>query len=239
MFKGRKMAKFYKLAPVTLFAFVFSGCIMTRGDVKEMEQKKVVQDQVQTLQKSTAEQTSKFTEINQDLRELTGRVEVVENKVGQLNSHLKDKQGGDQAVNQALDKRLTALQEEVAKLEGQVVILSQELQAMKTAAAAEPQKASTLDAADDLFDKKEYKKAVLAYQRFRDQNPKSKKLAKATYRIGLCFSELGLKDDAKSFWEDVIAKYPSSEEAKLAKAKLNPGSDEKHSKPKAKKKKDG
>ena len=61
----------------------------------------------------------------------------------------------------------------------------------------------------------------MAYQKFRDQNPKNKKFAKATLKIGLAFNELGLKDEAKTFLEEVVAKFPQSEEAKQAKSKLH------------------
>lgn len=200
-------------------ATVLSGCIMTRNDVKDMEQKKLVQDQVVTLQKSAADQTAKFNEINTDLREMNGRIEVLEKQVGQLALLLKDKQGGDAQKNSELERKLSALQEEIVKLEGQVVVMAQDLQNLKTQKAPASDK-SSFRAAEELFAKKEWKKAILAYQKFRDKNPKSKKFPKATFRIGLAFTELGLTDEAKTFFEEVIAKYPKSDEARKAKSRL-------------------
>lgn len=198
---------------------LLTGCVMTRNDVKEMEQKKAVQDQVVNLQKSAADQSTRFSEINSDMRDLNGRIDVVENKITQVNNQLRDQKGGDAQRSQELEKRVSALQEEIVKLEGQIVVMAQELQALK--AAPTPVDAKTaFESAEDLFEKKEWKKAILAYQKFRDANPKSKKFPKATLRIGLAFNELGMKDEAKTFFEEVLAKYPSSEEAKQAKSKL-------------------
>lgn len=217
------MAKFFEHSFRSLIAAMtltlFTGCIVTRSDVKELEQKKVVQDQVVNLQKANADQASKFSEINTDLRELNGRIDVVENKIVQIHSLLKERQGGDAQKSQELERKVSALQEEIVKLEGQVVVMAQELQSLKAAPAPSDAK-SAFESAEDLFEKKEWKKAILAYQKFRDSNPKHRKFPKATLRIGLAFNELGMKDEARTFFEEVVAKYPQSEEAKQAKSKL-------------------
>ncbi|MBK9294536.1 MAG: tetratricopeptide repeat protein [Oligoflexia bacterium] len=46
-------------------------------------------------------------------------------------------------------------------------------------------------------------------------------MAEATYKIGLCFTELGLKKDAKEFYKDVIEKYPKTSWAKKAKYRIS------------------
>ena len=50
--------------------------------------------------------------------------------------------------------------------------------------------------------------------------PNGKKYALATLKIGIAFQELGLKEDAKTFFDDVIAKNPNSPLAKQAKERL-------------------
>ena len=42
----------------------------------------------------------------------------------------------------------------------------------------------------------------------------------ALYKIGLSFESLGMKDDAKGFYQELIEKHPKSQEAKKAKAKM-------------------
>ncbi|PWU15306.1 MAG: hypothetical protein C5B49_12025 [Bdellovibrio sp.] len=239
-FRGRRVAKFYKfqefhrgVAAVASFAFLATGCLQTRTDLKEAEQKKAVQDQVVYLQKSAADQTAKFSDINNDLREMDGRIAALENKVNQVNTQLKDKQGGESQKNQDLEKRLSALQDEMAKIEGQMVVMAQEVQSLKSTGSPGGDGKNTFETGEDLFERKEWKKAILAYQRFRDQNPKSKKFVKATLRIGLSFQELGLHEEAKTFFEEVMNRFPQSDEAKVAKTKLAQG-EEPHKKKKNK-----
>lgn len=222
---NRLFKKLILLAVAGYFSMGASGCLMTRGDVKEAEQKKNVQDQVVTLQKTNADQNSRFSEVNADLRELSGRVDVVENKVNIIARQSMERTGGEATRAQEMEKKLVLMQEEMAKVEGQIVILNQELQNLKSGRESKVEgdggkDKNLLEVADEHFAKKEWKKAILAYQRFRDQNPKSKKFAKATLRIGSSFQELGMNDEAKTFFEEVVSKFPDSSEAKTAKAKL-------------------
>jgi TolA-binding protein len=220
--KGKKVEKFCSLKVLLVVPTLFlSSCVMTRSDVKEVEQKKVVQDQVSTLQRSAADQAGRFGEINSDLREISGRTEVLENKINMLQRSQQEKSGGDNSRLSDQEKKLALMQEEMAKLEGQIVILNQEITSLKNRneIKGDSEAASNkglFEMAEDQFDKKEWKKSILTFQRFRDQNPKSKKFAKATLKIGQSFLELGLKDEAKTFFDEVITKYPDSAEAKLA-----------------------
>lgn len=62
---------------------------------------------------------------------------------------------------------------------------------------------------DNKAKEKSLKQAILAYQRVIE-DPKSEKNDAALYKIGLSFEQLGLKDEAAAFYEEVIAKYPKS-----------------------------
>ena len=63
---------------------------------------------------------------------------------------------------------------------------------------------------------KKFKDAILAYQKYRDGNPKGRHYGEATFKMGVCFQEMGLKDEAKVFYEEVISKFPGSKDAKKA-----------------------
>lgn len=76
------------------------------------------------------------------------------------------------------------------------------------------------DAAQDFFGKKEWKKAILSYQKYVDENSKGKNVADAKYKIGVCFQELGMKEEAMAFYEEVIANYSKAEAGKKAKIRL-------------------
>lgn len=203
------------------------GCenLMTRNDIRETEQKKQFQEQVSTIQKSSADAGNRFADIEGDLRNLNGRVEVVENRLNQNAQEAAKARGQAESTAGDQNKRVQILQEEVAKLTEEMATLTAEVNAMK--AAVSESSSSSSGAKKDLyeqgeenFDKKEWKKAIVNYQKFRDANPKSKKFPDATYKIGVCFQELGLKDEAKTFYDELVAKFPNSAEAKKAKTRL-------------------
>lgn len=221
-----------KLLFVMPVFFLLTACpeLMTRNEVKETEQKKQMDDQVSTMQRSNADTNSRFDEVEDDLRKMHGRLDVVENQVGQ-NGKERDKMKGDQDQQvQALSQKVDLLQQEVVKLDNQMAAMNAALLASankpaeEAAPAAAPGKGAAtktlMDVGDEQYARKEWKKAILSYQKFRDSSPKSKKLPEATYKIGACFQELGMKDEAKTFFDDVIAKYPNSVDAKKAKIRL-------------------
>jgi TolA-binding protein len=193
---------------------ILAGCpLLTRNDMEQAEQKKSMQDQVVTLQKNTADQQSKFNEINDELRELSGRIEVLENR---LNTNSADKNRAQSIQDEQLaetNKKVQLLQEEIGRLEGQIAALS-------GGEVAAKQPAGLFEQGEESFSKKDWKKAILSYQKFRDSNPKSKKFAEATFKIGMSFQELGMKEEAKTFYEEVISKFPTTPFAKAARSKL-------------------
>jgi TolA-binding protein len=207
--------------------FLLTACpeLMTRSEVKEAQQKRQMEDQVTTLQKTNADATSRFDEIDEDLRKTHGRLDVVEN---QLNGVAQERQQMKTAQDQqilALSQKVDLLQQEVVKLDNQMAAMSAAMLSAsnKPDEAAPAGKASArnlFEIGEDQYAKREWKRAILSYQKFRDSNPKSKKYPEATYKIGACFQELGMKDEAKTFFDDVIAKFPNSVEAKKAKIRL-------------------
>lgn len=72
---------------------------------------------------------------------------------------------------------------------------------------------------DSYFDQKQYRAAVLEYQKVRENWPRSRYLPDALYKLGLSFLQLGLRDEARAFLEEA-AKYPGQEAGKKAQAKL-------------------
>lgn len=205
------------------------GCLKTRAEMKEEEQRTLSQQQIVTMQKSHAAETnSRMVEIDEQLRELNGRVEVVENKISNSGQEQDASKKNLVEQNQDLQRRMNLLQESMGKMEMQIAQLSNELATMKTENSATTSKKKevnagkkgTYDQAQELFNQKDWKKAILSYQKYRDENPRGKYFADATYKIGVCFQELAMKDEAKTFYEEVASKYPNSEEARRAKTRL-------------------
>lgn len=208
--------------------FMLTGCpdLMTRNDVKETEQKKQIEDQVSSMQKANADSNSRFDEMEDDLRKTHGRLDVVENQYNQSAQEREKMKAAQDAQILALSQKVDLLQQEVVKLDNQMAaynaaaLAAQNAKADEAAAAAATPTKTLFDIAEDQYSKKDWKHAILNYQKFRDSNPKSKKVPEATYKIGSCFQELGMKDEAKTFFDDVIAKFPNSVEAKKAKIRL-------------------
>jgi TolA-binding protein len=213
------------LMPIAFLGLAACENFLTRADVKEAEQKRQMQDSVVHLQKNTADTNNRFSDIESDLRTLNGRVEVVENRVNQ-NNQMSDKQRlANEQVTADNSKKLLVLQEEVTKLTEQVAQLTAEMTAVKSSSgehsgSGSATKKDAFAQAEESFEEKDWKKAILGYQKFRDANPKSKKFPEATYKIGVCFQELGMKDEARTFLDEVVAKFPNSPEAKKAKTRL-------------------
>ena len=206
---------------------MLSGCFLTRREVEEVENKKVMQDQVVHLQKNTADQQLRFSEINQDLREMNGKIDSIENSVKSSdNSHQKTHTFLENQLAES-NKRIMALQQEIEKLNGQVNALVQTLQQQATApASAQVKKAdgstpkNSYELAEILFSKKEFAEAAQNYEKYRAKFPKGKSYLDATMKLGICFQELDQLDEAKEFYKEVIELDSKSPQAKAAKVRL-------------------
>jgi TolA-binding protein len=75
-------------------------------------------------------------------------------------------------------------------------------------------------ATDKAAKDKAYKQAILSYQRVLE-TPKSQKADGALFKIGLSFEQLGYDDEARVFYEELIAKHPKSPLLAEGKKRLN------------------
>lgn len=71
------------------------------------------------------------------------------------------------------------------------------------------------------FRQKNYKKAIVEFSKFPEKFPKSNYGARALMKIAESFEGLGMKEDAKAFYTDLIEKYPRSPEGKAAKKRIS------------------
>lgn len=211
---------------ISLFGLV--GCLQTRSDVKAGEQGRVLQQQVSTLQKTSADVNSRFEESEEQIRFLNGKIEVLENQISQAKQDNEQLKKLTLEQNQTHSQKISILQEALTKMEQEQERMQAEMVALKTAFKDElvktvpPSETSKnpFELAEKLFSKKDFRSAILEYQKYREKNPKGKQFAVATYKMGICFQELGMKDDARAFYEEVIGKFPKSDEAKKSKIRL-------------------
>lgn len=226
-----------------LAATLLVGCLKTRAELEAEEtghqQQKVTvaqQKAMATPSAHVAGQSVKAApladraeEIDEQMRNLSGRIESNEAAVQQMRALEQQKKEAWLKDKQLEDQKLQAYEDAIRKLEAQVQGLSEEVARLKAPPVQEVPPPSSraagkgknsFDTGEDLFTQKKWKEAIVNFQKYRDQNPKGKQYADATYKIGVCFQELGMKDEAKSFMEEVTAKFPNSKEAKKAAFRL-------------------
>ncbi|MEF9426122.1 MAG: tol-pal system protein YbgF [Candidatus Mariimomonas ferrooxydans] len=80
---------------------------------------------------------------------------------------------------------------------------------------------------ESYYRRKNYEDAILAYQELFDNNPRSDKVPGALLKQGLAFYELKKERIGKTILDQLIEKFPDSEQAGIAKKKLNPARDTK------------
>ncbi len=205
------------MADTKLYLFVLlsvftlnSGCLQTRAALK---------NETHSVQAKQAQEESKFDEINKDFRQLNGRIESLE---------AQTKNASDNEKVKSLEQKISQLESKIVLLETTVADLNTkakkeqaayELQQQKEKERQEEAK-NPLAAGNKYFDGKKWEDAILAFEDYRKNNPKGRNYPEATFKIGICFQSLGMKEDAKAFYKEVVDKYPSSKEASQAKTKL-------------------
>lgn len=208
-------------------SLVLTGCLKTRNEVQESEQRSVNQQQVVQMQRVNADVGNRFSELEEEMRHLNGRVDVVENQIEKGQSGVELGLKASQQQTTELNQKVILLQEALIKMEKDLDSMHVEVQALKSergTSHTEKNVSSTkkdhYELAQDFFDKKDWKQAVLSYQKYRDESPKGAKWSEATYKIGVSFQELDMQDEAKTFYDEVVSKFPKSEEARRAKVRL-------------------
>lgn len=212
---------------------VGSGCLQTRSDAGAGYQSQVYRKKNIENQNAEAETAApKVDERDELIRALNGRVESLENQIQNLH---KEKESSQSAVNPDSQK-IALLQDALAKMELQLQKLEGEKEHapskkssdanlnLKKETTVTPsvsdKKQNAYATGEELFQKKEWKKAILSFQSFVEESPKNKLVPEAKYKIGVCFQELGLKDEASAFYEEVLAQHPKTESGKKAKIRL-------------------
>lgn len=233
----------FRLALLTALALQLSGCLKTRAELRgDDDGGATLQKQTAVQQRREKESVvrevkpppppaPKADEYDEQIRNLNGRLDTAESRVQQL---LAEREAERNAKSQAelsdkqnADKKFQAYEEALTKMENEVKSLNEEIARLKAPPPApapaagngkgdKGDKSTPFDDAEAQFNAKKYKESIVLYQKYRDTYPKGKMFLEATYKIGYAFQELGMKDEARSFFEEVVAKAPKSKEAKKA-----------------------
>lgn len=226
------MRRFFQtlgLSSLLLVSMTLTGCLQTRGQLKESEGKQELQKQVVTLQSSRAEFSNDLEEIKDQIRKLNGKIEVVEGQVFQAQSQWSQSQASKGKDQEDVQLKLKALEQATDAQERMILALTEEVKKLQVHLSTPSSRSSNqgkdndkneFQLAEDSFAKKDWKAAIVGYQKYRETNPKGKKYGEATYKIGVSFQELGMGEEAKTFFDEVVDKFPKSDNAKKAKFRL-------------------
>lgn len=75
--------------------------------------------------------------------------------------------------------------------------------------------------AESYYREGKFEQAILEFQRFIDTYPRDPRVPLSYLKQGLALVNIGRKEEAKLFLQTLIDKYPKSDEAKIAKEKLD------------------
>lgn len=205
-----------KIVFLLLLVPVVSGCLRTRSDIDKPFGGNVPQEQVlnvETVDTLKANYSMKINEMELELRKLNGKLEgierkLVENGIGGVGESGSGGYGELIKQNRVLISSIVELKSRLSALEGNRGINGQD-------------KGSPLASAEELFRQKKWSEAIIEYEKYRsNSSKKDDRWAEATYKIGLCFQNMNLNREAKSFYEEVINNSPDSPIAVMAKKQL-------------------
>lgn len=217
-----------------IISVMVSGCVglKTRSELREGDsepQRQTSRQQVKEFKEpKQVAAVARAEEYDEQMRQLNGRIDAVENHLSQLNAAQAGEKQSVTEMAKYSDQKFQAYEEELRKLDAKVVALTEELERLKSSSAAAATSSGSAgdsgsgksktayDEAEAQFGAKKWKEAIVNYQKYRDNSPKGKMYADATYKIGVCFQELKMKDEAKAFFDEVVSKFPGSKEAKKA-----------------------
>jgi TolA-binding protein len=200
------------LAAVSLSS---ASCLQTRSALRDQPGQA---PKISPQQQKAAEEAIQKDNLDKEFRELYGRIEAVENQIKIVSDGEKTKALETRVAQ--METEMNLLRDTLSELNAKAKKDAQMLSSDQRALIEKKNKPTVLEEATKHFEDKKWEDAILAYEEYRKTNPKGKEYAEATLKIGLCFQNMGLKDDAKVFFKEVVDKYPKTKEADTAKTKL-------------------
>ena len=232
-----------------IFSLAFSqtGCLKTRAQLREDggDDQQATPAKVSTPQDVRPQGQYVIDEIKGEFTRLEGRVEDIERtqsqqataassakqeEVKKLETRIAELETAQANMLDAIKKiqetpvaaadpsELLAKgknQVEAGNYEGAIENLSAYLKNGKAKKSEE----ATFLRAEAYYALKDYKKSIVDYSKFPEKYTRSSRMPAALFKIGKSFEALGMKDDAKGFYQELVEKYPKSAEAKKVRSK--------------------
>lgn len=173
---------------------------------------------VEDLERAQKDQAAKpGTPTPDDYKKLEGRVtELEQAQANMLEAIKKMQENPPVAADPSEILKKGKNQVEAGNVDGSIETFGSCIKAAKGKVAEE----CTFLRGESFYGLKDYKKAIVDYSKFPEKYTKSTFMPKALYRIGQSFDALGMKDDAKGFYQELVEKFPKSPEAKKARSKI-------------------
>jgi tol-pal system protein YbgF len=231
---------------LSLFA---TGCLKTRAQLREETPDTPNQTMKGEVRNVEPAGSYAIDEIKNEITRLNGRIEDLERANQQQNQNLSNAQNEDikklQNRVQELESAQANMLEAIKKLETSAANAPTTTEATELYEKGRRQfqqadyngaidsfsgylrnpnakhlQDATFMRAESYFETKQYKKAIIDYSKFPEKFSKSKRMPTALLKIGQSFDAMGMKEDARGFYQELVDKFPRSPEAKKAKSKL-------------------
>ncbi|MGE0614755.1 MAG: tetratricopeptide repeat protein [Bacteriovoracia bacterium] len=223
------------------------GCLKTRADLRGDNDQNTRSGQTEPGE--IRGNSYAIDEIKSEINRLNGRIEDIERarqadkassgkdaneaRIKQLEDRIAEMEIALTATQEALKKAQTAPPKDPGELfdtgKKQHIAgkLDEAVKSFSAYLAAAPSGGHVEDAyflrGESHFSLRNYKKAIADYSQFPEKYNRSRHMPQALYKIGLSMENLNMATEAKAFYQELVEKYPKSNEAKLIKAKLNSG----------------
>lgn len=223
------------LVGLILFPFLSTGCLKTRSDLKEDDK---IEEKVKTNTASVDEIRNEITMMNgrisdiernqaqspggpdpvteETIKLLERRIVEMEQRQVALTEELKSLQASTPPLDRNSIFQIGQKQFEAGRFRDAITNFNRYLNAPK----GQHREEAIWLRGESYRSDQDYKKAIIDYSKILEKYPKSELQPGALLRTGDCFQALGMKDDAKAFWQELISKFPESKEAAVARDNL-------------------
>lgn len=188
------------------------------GRVKEdvEDRLKILEERRKTLEERNAAQEQKITEMEERLKGLEGKIKHVESE---KSIAAKEVLSGPTGVSAAMGDLYKDAYETFQK--GNLEGARKKFEAfLKQYPNTELSGNAQFWIGETYYQKKDFEKAILEYEKAIAKHPESGKIPAALFKQAIAFLELGDKTNGRNLLRKVIERYPHSEQAKMAKKKL-------------------
>ncbi len=211
-----------KIKFILLIVFLSQGCISLQTRSSKVKVRKE-SDLVMALRRQNANLKAKNLEYEEQFRISTGKIEELQILARRTQDKSQKRLGEENQQLRAYKDSVSELLIEKKKLENQILVLkASNQQAKKEVKSAKMSAKEHLKVGNKYFEGKKWSEAAAEYQAFRGKakNKKNEDYALATYKIGVCFQELGMAKEAKTFYKSVVRKHKKFKAAKYAEYRL-------------------